>query len=498
MNLDKGTPEETVSGNTLPLQMVGILSSLIFALNFSLEFLIVTRQPQEHQLLLLGLMICLAVWALIEGSLVHRCKPPGRKNLVVFLAAQLAVELVRAGLLVWPSYHNNASSDVQQNAANLFMFALVYASVFLMIARASLKIHTARLDNAYRTIIRLEASALKLTEAIPVGTFVLEVSLEGWMHFSFLSQRWLAMLGMDREAVAADPSVAYSCIYPEDRRDFISKNAEVIKLRQPLWWEGRVLVDGQTRWMNMEAIPRQLRDRTTAYEGVIIDVTAHKDALAALERTHDNIARAAIAQSRIMEREQLLQDMHDGFGSQLASARLLAERGHLEPHELADILQQCMSDLFLFTDTLRTGESNLADGLYDLRYRTTQRTAHLSLDWQWLIKLDPLPKLDQRSVLYILRIIQEALNNALKHSRATRIIVAASIHAEQDVLELSVTDNGSGLPEHIRYGRGLRGMQHRAREIGAELTLLRAEPGTTVRFIMGICDDTDNNPAATP
>lgn len=47
----------------------------------------------------------------------------------------------------------------------------------------------------------------------------------------------------------------------------------------------------------------------------------------------------AIAQSRQQERDQLLQDMHDGFGSQLASARLLAQQGHLSPAQLRQAKQ---------------------------------------------------------------------------------------------------------------------------------------------------------------
>jgi signal transduction histidine kinase len=206
------------------------------------------------------------------------------------------------------------------------------------------------------------------------------------------------------------------------------------------------VVAGKTRWMKIEAVPRLLRDGKTVYEGVMIDITSHNEALDALNRTHARIAQATIAQSRLLEREQLLQDMHDGFGSQLATARLMAEKGDLQPHELADILQQCMSDLLLFTDTLRNGDCNLADGLFDLRYRTVQRTAHLPLTWQWLIRLDPPPALKQRTVLHILRIVQEALSNALKHSGARAIVIMASMDARQQTLEVSVTDDGIGLP----------------------------------------------------
>lgn len=479
------------SDESLPLQMVGILSALVFALNFSLEFVILTFQPQEHQWLLLALIICLAVWALAEAILVSRLGKPGMSHLLILLLAQLVVAFARAGLVIWPDLVTRLVDDLVSNQSNVFIFVPIYAFIFLSIARALLKIHTARLDDAYRMIVRMEASALKLTEAIPVGTYVLEVSPEGRSHFSFVSQRWLSMLAVDREAVLEDPSLAYRSIHPEDREEFLARNEDVIEQRRALYWEGRFVVAGKTRWMKIEAVPRLLRDGKTVYEGVMIDITSHNEALDALNRTHARIAQATIAQSRLLEREQLLQDMHDGFGSQLATARLMAEKGDLQPHELADILQQCMSDLLLFTDTLRNGDCNLADGLFDLRYRTVQRTAHLPLTWQWLIRLDPPPALKQRTVLHILRIVQEALSNALKHSGARAIVIMASMDARQQTLEVSVTDDGIGLPEHIHHGRGLRGMQYRAREIGAELTLLRTERGTTVRLMMACVVEED-------
>jgi signal transduction histidine kinase len=72
------------------------------------------------------------------------------------------------------------------------------------------------------------------------------------------------------------------------------------------------------------------------------------------------------------------------------------------------------------------------------------------------------------------RIAQEAVNNALKHSRAKRITVSLARGA--DALELGVTDNGRGFGKVHHPGLGLQVMSHRASMIGAELTV-EAKPG---------------------
>lgn len=204
----------------------------------------------------------------------------------------------------------------------------------------------------------------------------------------------------------------------------------------------------------------------------------------AYQKIYEEQTAVAVKESRAAERERLLQDMHDGFGSQLASARMLAEHGTLKADRLADLLQECIADLYLFTDTLGHSENTLADGFADLRYRTEQRCGHLPIHWRWQLAFDGLPALSQRKSLQILRIAQEAINNALKHAHATEIAVEVEMDQLSGRLVLAVTDNGVGLPENLREGRGFSGMRQRAREISGQLVIARRARGTRVSLAL--------------
>lgn len=57
--------------------------------------------------------------------------------------------------------------------------------------------------------------------------------------------------------------------------------------------------------------------------------------------------------SRLAERERLLAEMHDGLGSQLASAKIRFERGAITTQQAGEVLQECVTDLHLLVDTLR-------------------------------------------------------------------------------------------------------------------------------------------------
>jgi signal transduction histidine kinase len=80
------------------------------------------------------------------------------------------------------------------------------------------------------------------------------------------------------------------------------------------------------------------------------------------------------------------------------------------------------------------------------------------------------------------RVVQEALNNALKHSGAVQVTVSLKIGPEQVALE--VADDGIGFDTQAAQsggGLGLRGMVERAQELGGELSL-QSEPGQGTRI----------------
>jgi two-component system, NarL family, sensor kinase len=81
----------------------------------------------------------------------------------------------------------------------------------------------------------------------------------------------------------------------------------------------------------------------------------------------------------------------------------------------------------------------------------------------------------------LLRIAQEAVTNALRHSGATRITIELSFDA--DAVRLTVTDNGAGFDAHwATDGLGLAGMRERADRIGADLAIESERSlGTEVR-----------------
>ena len=181
----------------------------------------------------------------------------------------------------------------------------------------------------------------------------------------------------------------------------------------------------------------------------------------------------------VAERARILQDMHDGMGSQLVTALRLVRREDGDRAMAARTIEEALQDLRLIIDSLDEANQGLLPKLADLRYRLEPRLAELGIRLDWDVQ--PLPELDvlpPQSALNVMRIVQEALNNAVRHARPMTITVST---ARQDGAVIRVADDGSGFePDTAKgAGRGLAGMRKRAEQIGATLRVERQAAGGT-------------------
>ncbi len=329
---------------------------------------------------------------------------------------------------------------------------------------------------------QLQQVAYELTENIPAGTYSMVMRPGAQVaYFSFMSRRFLQMVGFTREQAEANPFGVFDCVHPDDRAQWIAKNLEVFAAGAPFSGVTRVVVDGAVRWYSAESVPRTLPDGATVWEGVLVDISAQKATEAALHTAHQELLATERERARLAERRRLLQDMHDGFGTQLASARLRLSYETLPQHEIAELLNECLDDLYLIADAFNSTDRSLDDALADFAFRLHGRLAGGPVELAWTPADDPWPVLPERTLLHVLRIVQEAVNNALKHARASKIQISSGYCAGGPAW-LRVCDDGDGMPATPRRGRGLANMRSRARELGAELAWVALAPGTRVEL----------------
>ncbi len=194
-----------------------------------------------------------------------------------------------------------------------------------------------------------------------------------------------------------------------------------------------------------------------------------------LAESYEQLREAQHRQTLSQERQRLTQDMHDGLGSSLVSALRGVEGGRLGEADVAEVLKGCIDDLKLTIDSMEPVEADLLLLLATLRFRLGPRlsAAGITLSWE-VTDVPALDWLEPRNALHILRILQEAFANILKHTRASEIRVSTAVESRGGVDGVTVTicDNGQGfaLDAALRSGgKGLHNQLRRARAIGAEL-----------------------------
>ena len=196
--------------------------------------------------------------------------------------------------------------------------------------------------------------------------------------------------------------------------------------------------------------------------------------------------------SIVEERNRLARELHDSVTHQLFGLALTAEAAatviDVDPQEakvqlarLQQLAREAMEELRSLIFELRPASVE-SEGLVtalrkhvDVLRRVYRREVGLHLDGE--------PGVPPGADADLLRIVQEALQNALRHAQAEHLDV--TLRAGAGTLELRVTDDGIGFDPRapgLRARRlGLTSMEERARALGGSLTIESAPgEGTTI------------------
>ena len=206
-----------------------------------------------------------------------------------------------------------------------------------------------------------------------------------------------------------------------------------------------------------------------------------ENATSALAATLSRQHALELAHSRAGERLQLVRDLHDGFGGTLVGTIAQLEQAPQDTSRATVIatLKELRDDLRLVIDSTAHEHADLAAQLAPLRHRLGRMLETADIDSRWRLEgLDGVA-LDSARSLDLLRLLQEALANVFKHSRARRVEVR--IARVDEHLQLRVEDDGEGMAmatTETNAGAGLASMRLRAQRLGGELRIESGPRGT--------------------
>jgi signal transduction histidine kinase len=223
---------------------------------------------------------------------------------------------------------------------------------------------------------------------------------------------------------------------------------------------------------------------TRADRPLLADLAAHAGPAVQAARLVDQLteSRERLVQAREAERGRLRRDLHDSLSPALAGIGLSADAASRvlgrDPEAAAALLARVVAEARASTETVRRLLADLRPpGLAELGLVAAleERARQLSRPGEFDIQLriaESLAPLAPGVEVAAYRIAVEALTNAARHSggRHCRLELTTD-----QLLRLTVTDDGHGLHSPNGEGVGIRTMRERARELGGRLTIEAAD-----------------------
>ena len=186
------------------------------------------------------------------------------------------------------------------------------------------------------------------------------------------------------------------------------------------------------------------------------------------------------------ERRRLSRELHDDLGQVIVALKMHLDTAPDFPNraEALDLTRSALAKVRNLSYVLHPpllDESGLLPALHlYLEGFKTRSGLRISFDYKPM----PFPRLSSEIETSIFRVIQEAITNIYRHSGSADARV--EIHHQADRVFIRIRDFGMGMPiarspgGRARIGVGISGMVERLKQLGGELTVTRAEPGTVV------------------
>jgi signal transduction histidine kinase len=302
-----------------------------------------------------------------------------------------------------------------------------------------------------------------------------------WIGNALIGQTWLATLVVvTRSGGFTSPALVWNfllplCIYSVAGHRAATFWAVAAGAQIGLFYVAEL--SGESFAQDFEPAALSLL-RISGFVGTIV---ATITVLLAFESARAASLVAREAEQRALDRQRILDDMHDGVGSQLLGLIVRSRSGTLPKTELVAGLESCLDDLRLIVDSLELLDQSLESALGALRARVEARCQACGIALHWQSAGEIATELSAEGKLQVLRALQELLNNALRHASTSRIdVLIGPAPRLPDWVEVAVRDYGVGFDPVAapRHGRGMKSLKTRGRKLGGLVSFQPAAPGT--------------------
>ena len=251
---------------------------------------------------------------------------------------------------------------------------------------------------------------------------------------------------------------------------------------------------GAVDYVSVPIVPELLRAKVSVFAELQRKARQMERLNSELQRISNQLV---VAQEE--ERRHVARELHDGLGQELAAmkltfANILREQSAQTKDKFAaegsDIADRAVRQVRSLSHLLHPPLLQEAGLVSSVRWYLDGLTKRSGIETSLDIQPRDFPRLAPQFEIAIFRIIQEALTNVFRHAAAAKASVALGL--QEGKVVVGVKDDGIGVDQHVvelgsgSIGVGLGGMRQRAKELGGELRVSNANPGTLVEVVLPV------------
>lgn len=261
-----------------------------------------------------------------------------------------------------------------------------------------------------------------------------------------------------------------NCIHPEDRHRVVNGLDKFIKDNTSTIWED------EYRFIKPNGEYALVFDRgflifdhsgkIARMVGSMQDITDKKELekkLLKQEVDKQKVIAQAVVNAQEKERAEIGKELHDNVNQILSTAKLYLELAQTDDNSRLELINRSTNNISLAINEIRTisrslvppsiGDLGLIDSVQDL-VENIKATKRLHVEFYYSGTIDNI--LDEKRKLMLFRIIQEQVNNVLKHASAKNLVIELIADSEGHAVDLTISDDGKGFElDKVRSKKGV-------------------------------------------
>jgi PAS domain S-box-containing protein len=310
------------------------------------------------------------------------------------------------------------------------------------------------------------------------------------------------ILGTDQTSPLTHRQVLDS-VHPEDREKFTAAAAELCPEKPAIKISYRMVrPDGTVIWLERNSRAHfDENGKLLRIIGIVADISERKRAEEALSSVNCRLIEA-----QEEERARIARELHDDLSQRMALLQIhleqfqqdttgLSSKARQQLHDIAEVSIEVSSSIHDLSHQLHPSKLDTLGLVVSLTGLCREFSEQHRLQVQF-VHHDIPGKIPKDVTLCLFRIVQEALQNVVKHSGASEATVQLSVH--DDRIELAICDSGVGFNPESAEGDaslGLISMRERLRLVGGHLGV-ESEPSRGTRIHVRVPFFTTNDGVA--